>query len=300
MAENLILQSQGETLAAITKSEIDMQIATAKAYKRSISEFLDKVETYAGMDEETAGDCFYALKRGKGDDAKIIEGLSVRFAEIIANCWGNLRIQTRIVAIDDKSITVQGMCHDLETNVAISTEVRRRITDKFGNRFSDDMIVVTGNAASSIAFRNAVLKIIPKAITKKVVEKIRDISLGKAIDIETARANAVEYFKKLGVTEKELLDHLELRSVQDIGKEDLLYLQGLKNSIKEGATTIDETFKNKGAEGEKRNVFGKKDDIKNVDAVIINETTQPQKTQETTHATQPSNEVKKEGGKKLF
>lgn len=55
-------------------------------------------------------------------------------------------------------MTAQGVFHDLERNVAITYEVRRRIVDKNGRRYKPDMIGVTANAACSIALRNAILR----------------------------------------------------------------------------------------------------------------------------------------------
>lgn len=243
--ENQVTILQNDSIEAMSRAEVDIQISTAKKYPREYSEVLKKIEFLATLDTETAEDCFYALKRGKGDDAKVIEGLSVRFAEIMANTWGNLRIQTRIIGNDGKTITSQGICHDLESNVAVSVEVKRRITDRFNKTFSEDMQVVTGNAASAIAYRNAVLKVIPKAMTKKIVDNVKQVALGKALDVETARNNAIEYFKKLGVTEKELFEYLEIKTVADIDKEKLFILKGLKNALKEGDTSIDETFRKK-------------------------------------------------------
>ncbi|MGL5914163.1 MAG: hypothetical protein ACRCZB_08355, partial [Bacteroidales bacterium] len=144
---------QAEMLQAINRAEVDMQIATAKTYPRELPRVLNQIETYATMDTETAEDCFYALRRGRGDDNNVIEGVSVRLAEIIAGAWGNLRVQTRIIGNDGRTVTCQGLCHDLETNLAVSVEVKRRITDRNGKTFSEDMQVVTGNAASAIAFR---------------------------------------------------------------------------------------------------------------------------------------------------
>lgn len=237
-----------EAVEAINRAEVDVQIATAKKYPRELSSVLKQIEALATLDTETAEDCFYALKRGKGDDAKVIEGLSVRFAEIMANAWGNIRIATRIIGNDGKMITAQGVCHDLESNVATSVEVHRRITTKQGQTFSDDMIVVTGNAASSIAYRNAVLKVIPKAITKSIVENVKQVALGKALDIETSRNNCFANFKKVGVNEAQLCEYLEVKSIQDVNKEELLTLKGLWNAIKEGQTTVKETFIQNGVE----------------------------------------------------
>lgn len=233
---------QSDVLQAITKSEVDIQIATAKQYPRNIPDVLNKISTYATMDTETAADCFYVLRRSGSGGSTTVEGLSVRMAEIIAGAWGNLRVQTRIVGNDGKTITAQGICHDLETNVAVSVEVKRRITDKYGKTYSEDMQVVTGNAASAIAFRNAVLKVVPKAVTKRVIEGVKQVALGQSLDLETSRQKMLEYFGKLGVTKDMILDYLNLKKVEEIDKEAVFELRATANAIKEGTTTVQETF----------------------------------------------------------
>lgn len=241
--ENEIVEiSQIETIQAINRSEIDMQISTAKQYPRDLASVLKNIREYATIDAETAADCFYALKRGQGDDASLIEGLSVRMAEIFASSWGNLRVQTRIIGNDGKTITAQGICHDLETNVAVSVEVKRRITNKYGKTFSEDMQVVTGNAASAIAFRNAVFKVIPKALTKKIVEEIKKASLPPISDMESKREKTIKWFTDRGVKVEEILKYIESDRIEDIGIEQLLTLRSTANAINEGTTTIEETF----------------------------------------------------------
>ena len=233
---------QADVLQAINKSEIDIQVATAKQYPRNIPDVLNKISTYATMDVETAADCFYVLRRNGSNGSNTVEGLSVRMAEIIAGAWGNLRVQTRIVGNDGRTITAQGICHDLETNVAVSVEVKRRITDKYGKTYSEDMQVVTGNAASAIAFRNAVLKVVPKAVTKRVIEGVKQVALGQSLDLETSRQKMLEYFAKLGVTKEMILDYLNLKKVEEIDKEAVFELRATANAIKEGTTTVQETF----------------------------------------------------------
>lgn len=238
-----ILQiQQAEMLQAINRSEVDMQISTAKMYPREISRVLNQIKTYATMDTETASDCFYVLRRNGENGGNAIEGLSVRMAEIIAGAWGNLRVQTRIIGNDGKTITAQGVCHDLETNVAVSVEVKRRITDRNGRTYSEDMQVVTGNAASAIAFRNAVLKVVPKAVTKKVIAEAKQVALGKAIDLETSRQNCLAMFAKIGVTPQMIFDLFSITIIEEIDKEILFELKGMYNAIKEGATTVQEAF----------------------------------------------------------
>lgn len=249
-AEIMQIQQQGDALAVLNRSEIDIQIATAKQYPRDIARCLERIKTIATLDTETAEDCFYALRRGKGNDAKLIEGVSVRLAEIIAGAWGNIRIATRIIGNDGRKITAQAVCHDLETNEAVSLTVDRSIVTKEGKTYTEDMQVVTGNAASAIAFRNAVLKVIPPAVTKKVVKDIKAVAMGQGLDHETQLNRMFGYFGKLGVTKKEVYAYLGVTSNIEISDEMIFELRGLANAIKEGTTTVQETFR-QAAESEK-------------------------------------------------
>lgn len=253
MDNEIIEVAQAEMLQAINRAEVDIQISTAKQYPRDVNAVLNKIATYATMDRGTAEDCFYQLKRkdANGNDA-LIEGLSVRMAEIIAGAWGNLRVQTRIIGNDGKMITAQAVCHDLETNFAVSKEVKRSIVTKKGYTYSQDMQVVTGNAASSIAFRNAVLAVIPKAVTKKIINEVKKVALGQDIDLEKRRLNIIEYFGKLGVSEQQLLSYLNIERVEDIDKEKVFELRAAANAIKEGTTTVQETFIRPAAEAKKQ------------------------------------------------
>lgn len=241
--QGIIQVQQADMLQALNRSEIDQQVATAKQYPRHLPTVLNQIQTYATMDVETASDCFYALYRKNADGSdQMISGLSVRMAEIIANAWGNLRVATRIIGNDGKTITAQAVCHDLETNVAISQEVKRSILTKKGYTFSQDMQVVTGNAAAAIAFRNAVLKVIPKAVTKRVIEEVRKVAMGQALDLETQRQTLIQYFGKFNVTEQMIFDLLQITKREELDKERVFVLKGLYNAIKEGDTTVQEAF----------------------------------------------------------
>ena len=230
-------------LQALNRAEIDQQVATAKQYPRHLPTVLNQIQTYATMDVDTASECFYVLHRnGAGGTTQTIEGLSVRMAEIIAGAWGNLRVATRIIGNDGKTITAQAVCHDLETNVAISTEVKRSILTSKGYTYSQDMQVVTGNAAAAIAFRNAVLKVIPKAVTKRVIEEVKRVAMGQALDLEQQRQVLIQYFAKFNVTEQMIFDLLQITKREELDKERVFLLKGIYNAIKEGDTTVQEAF----------------------------------------------------------
>jgi hypothetical protein len=236
--EILIGDEPTTALAQITKGEVDMQVVTAKKYPRDLAIFIRNAESMATIDQETAAACFYVLKRG----GKNIEGPSTRLAEIVASCWGNLRCEARVVDEDNEFVTSQGTAWDVERNVLVRMEVRRRITDRHGVRYSEDMRVVTGNAASAIAFRNAVFKVVPNAFTKSVYEKARAVAIGTERTLVDRRARAVEWFGKAGVTKEQLLAFLNKEGVESIDLNDLGILQGIRTAIMEGTTSVDEQF----------------------------------------------------------
>jgi len=225
-------------LSAVDRASIDMQIATAKQYPRSIDKALKEAQTLATLDEETAGSMFYALPR----DGKMIEGPSARLAEIMAYAWGNLRVDSDIVGEDKTHITAMGTCFDLEKNVAIRVRVRRRITDRQGRRYKDDMIGVTGNAAISIALRNAVFKVIPAALVRRVYLGARNASLGQGGTMAQKRAKAMAWFAKLGIAEQDVFRVLGVRGLDDIGEDHLIALRGMVNAIQDGDTTAEQVF----------------------------------------------------------
>ena len=151
---------------AVERANVDSQVATAKQYPRDLARSVNNSIAMATMDAATAQSCGYALPRG----GKPITGPSVHLAKLIVSNWGNMRAEAKVVQITDKQVISRGTCWDLENNVATAFEVRRSIIGKGGKRFSDDMITVTGNAANSIAYRNAVFSVIPKAIIDKVYQ----------------------------------------------------------------------------------------------------------------------------------
>ena len=59
MENEIIEVKQPELMQAINRADIDAQVATAHAYPRDLQKVLNKIETLATMDRETAEDCFY-------------------------------------------------------------------------------------------------------------------------------------------------------------------------------------------------------------------------------------------------
>jgi len=221
----------------ITRGEIDLQVRTAKQYPRSIERFEQTARTLALADADTAKACFYVLPRG----GKKIEGPSVRLAEIVASSWQNLRCQSMVIDRGSTTVTARAIIHDLETNVAMSADVSRRITDKNGRRYSDDMITMTENAAASIALRNAIFKVVPFARVKAIYDDCQKTAMGGK-GIEQAKREWIAFYEKRGVTVEQILDLLEKPSVADLGVGDITTLQGINTAIEDGSTTLAEVF----------------------------------------------------------
>ena len=232
-------------IAQIERAQIDMQIATARRYPRSLSQVKKNMLSFATLDEETAAGCFYTLPGRKGGDGKPIQGPSVRMAEIAISCYQHIRAAARVIDDDGKFVTAQGVVHDLENNVVASIEVKRRVTTKEGKRYSDDMIATTGNAACALAFRNAVFKVIPGALVKPVYEAAKKLAIGDSKSLVQRRADSVAHFSKMGVTKEQICKVLNIKSVDDIMLEHLELLIGFATAIKDGDTTIDEIFNSK-------------------------------------------------------
>jgi hypothetical protein len=199
---------------------------------------MQRAKSMATVSEEVAASCHYALPRG----GKSLEGYSVRLAEIVAATYGNIRAGARVISNDGKVIVAQGVCHDLETNTAVTIEVRRKITDKHGKTYTEDMQIVTGNAACAIAFRNAVFKAIPSALVNDVAEEAKRVARGSVETLPERRKKAVEYLHQLGVKDEQICSVLAIKRVEDIDLDHLQTLRGIVTRIKDGESTVKEIF----------------------------------------------------------
>lgn len=251
---------------AVERANVDSQVATAKQYPRDLARSVNNSIAMATMDAATAQSCGYALPRG----GKPITGPSVHLAKLIVSNWGNMRAEAKVVQITDKQVISRGTCWDLENNVATAFEVRRSIVGKNGKRFSDDMITVTGNAANSIAYRNAVFSVIPKAIIDKVYQAAQHYITGDLSDEEklvTRRKKCIDFFKsEYGITEDEVVMLCGKQTVNQIKADQIALLLGITQSLKDGDTTVDDLMKPYRAEENKKTIIAKATEAAKADA----------------------------------
>lgn len=221
-----------------TRAEVDLQVSTAKAFPRQLKRVISEAVTMATITQEAAESCIYSYRRGGKD----ITGPSVRLAEIMACAWGNLRCQTRIGDESHDSVTAVGTAWDMQNNVLIQAECRRSIIDRDGNRYSPDMIAVTQNAAASIALRNAILRVIPKAHANEVYDKARLAAVGDMKSIAELRKNALAKFGAMGVSPERVLARLQVSDEREITIDHLTVLAGIRASIREGERMLEDEF----------------------------------------------------------
>lgn len=234
---------------ALAKQEIDTQITTAKLYSRSVDGAMKRIYEMATLDPETAKECIYALKRGN----RILNGPSIRFAEIVASSWGNARTMSRVINVDkyEGYVEAEAVYVDLETNYATKETSRRRIKDRYGRLYADDMILVTGQAACKIALRNAILAGVFKGAWRGAYLAATKVVAGDVASLSKRRADAVDTFAKMGVTPEQIFEALDVEGVEDIGLNEVATLTALYRQIRDKETSIDEAFPPKRKPGAK-------------------------------------------------
>jgi hypothetical protein len=234
-----VVVRDNSTVVALERVQIDTQIATAKAYPRSVEVFKQDCLAFATLDQETAESMTYAIPR----DGKMIEGPSVRLAEIAGSCWGHTRYGSRVVEVSEEYLVARGMCWDLQRNVAIEIDVRRRIVNKSGKRYSQDMINTTGQAACAIALRNAIFKVVPMALIKPAMEQAKKVAAGDAKSLSVRRDAALLWFKEKGIKPEQVFGLIGVKGKDDVTLANIVQFQAIRTAVKDGEATLDDFFK---------------------------------------------------------
>ncbi len=220
----------------------DIQVSTAKRYPRNVMRVIDNAIATVVRNEAVAATCGYALPKA----GKQIQGPSVHLARIIAQFYGNIRVQVRAGEIGHKHVTASAIAFDLESNYAIQVDSRRKILDKNGNRYNDDMINTTMLAAMAIAERNAIFKVIPQALIDEVYSAAKHKLTGDLSDEKKLVARRKTMFdfwlKNYDVTEADILEMFGKQTAAQITADDIATLIGLQQSLKDGETTIEQQF----------------------------------------------------------
>lgn len=239
---------QPSAIMAMEKAAIDQQIATAHQFPRSLEIFRKRALAMATLDAETADSCIYVRNVGKEQNdkgewvTKYAEGPSIRLAEIVAVSFGNLRAAVKVVEQTPTYVKCTGMAHDLESNTAMSADVIESTVKSNGTPYSDRQRAVVAKACASKALRDAILKVVPRALCKPILEAAKKVATGADRPIEERRKKAQAWVQSLKIDPARVLVHLGVKGWSEVTPDHLDILTGIKTAMAEQDETIDSAF----------------------------------------------------------
>lgn len=227
-------------LEALNRAEVDIAISTAKRWKRDIATSIKTCKELALRNQSIARTCNYAVPRG----GKTLVGPSVHFARIVAYSWGNASALSRVVGCDRANAHLQGVFHDLQTNLRIGFEMDWPVQapkNETPERWNDQMNLAK-RAGAAVALRTAIFNVIPLVLFQDIADQAKLIAIGAGKTFEQSRAAAIGAFKEMGVTQAQIYGYLDRGGLESITTDDLIMLHALLISIKDRTMTVDELF----------------------------------------------------------
>lgn len=222
-------------------AEAQGKLLIAKRFPR------DEVAAYAKaiqacQRESMASKAFYAFPRG----GQTVEGPTIRFAEELARCWGNIDYGIKELSQDDEKSEMQAYAWDLETNA----QSVQNFTNPHKREQGKKMVVLTSqrdiyeNNANMATrrLRSRILAILPAWFVEDAIAECKKTLAGKndAPLIDRVKKMVVE-FSKLGVTKDQIEKRLK-RKADTMNSDDFAEYIGIFNAIKTGESKISEWF----------------------------------------------------------
>lgn len=244
---NQIVSAQ-PSLAVLEKSQMEILVDLAHAHKRSLTEFHRKATEMITQDEQTALSCIYKRPVGKdeenSDRQKMVEGQSIRLAEIVYASYGNIFISDVDIEVAERYVKAIAFGVDLETLAVVRRVCIESTIMKNGMPYSERQRVITGKAASAKARRDVTFSVVPKSMCNQLYQIARDVAFGKGnvMTMQKRRENILAWADKLGIEKERLFAAIKIKGINDIGLDEIETLYGLKTAIQDGDTTIDEAF----------------------------------------------------------
>jgi len=185
----------------------------------------------------------YKYDRG----GKKVSGPSIRLAEELARCWGNIDYGTRELSRKDGVSEMEAYCWDMETNTISSQKFTvRHIRDKAdgGQALTSerDVYEITANMAAR-RVRARILAILPPDLVDAALDRIKKTNAGDTtIPLSDRIKRVVLSFGNAGITVDMIQTYLG-HEVDKITPDELADLTEIRNSIRDGEATIGDFFK---------------------------------------------------------
>ncbi len=221
---------------------LEKQVATAKAWPRSVALFKKKTAALLSEDIETAKSAEYAKPQFGAPDGKV-RGASIRLAELAALCWTNIKLELGAIEVGDKSVNVTVTAWDMEANYVAFGLSSTSILKKDGTRMSPSVVENLTMATASKARRNAILSIIPKSYMTDLLKTAKMVVDKQKPPLNESRKKALDYFEtKFGVKVDAICNHLQVAGIADITEDHLDVLRAMGNAINDGEAKVEEFF----------------------------------------------------------
>lgn len=231
-------------LEAIQRAEIDIAIATAHKFRRDIAASVRYAEAMACRNQKIAEKMHYAVPKG----GRTRVGPSIGFAKVLIQAWRNSTALARVVGADRQNVRLQGVCHDLESNVRIAFEMDHPVQaprdlspEGLEGRWKYQMDNAK-RAGRSIALRDAIFAVIPVVLFDDVLEKAKLVALGTGKSFEEKRANAISACKEKKISQPMIYRTLGVAGLESITADDLIWLKSALQNIEDGLDTVESLF----------------------------------------------------------
>ena len=222
-------------------AEAQGKLVIAKRFPR------DEVAAYAKAMEACqrptmAEKAFYSFPRG----GQTVEGPTIRFAEELARCWGNIDYGIKELSQDDGKSEMQAYAWDLETNaqsVQNFTNPHQREQGKKMVTLTSQRDIYENNAnMATRRLRSRILAILPAWFVEDAIAECKRTLSGRNDTplIDRVKKMVVQ-FAKLGVTQEQIERRLK-RKVDTMTADDFTEYVGIYNAIKGGESKIAEWF----------------------------------------------------------
>lgn len=227
--------------ASRAMTEAQGMLLLAKQFPRNYTtSFANAIQ--ACQRREFAEKAFYSYPRGK----ETVTGVTIRFAEELARCYGNINYGFKELSRGDEKTEMQAFCWDLETNSKTEQNfvVEHVLESKNGVRqltSQRDIYERTANDGSR-RLRSRILAILPPDLVEACVKECKKTLAGNSDMPLLDKINQlVVYFAKKGVSQ-EMLEKRLNHKIEAMYPEELVEYMGIYNSLIQKESTISEWF----------------------------------------------------------
>lgn len=224
--------SMVDVASSRAEHEVQAAFVIAKKFPRNINQsYMDIINSCKRT--KLAETAMYAFPRG----SSVVTGPSIRLAEMMAMCYGNLDCGIREISQEDGMAVAEAYAIDLQTNTRISKVFHvklERHTKKGVTKLTDprDRYELISNQGAR-RLRACILALIPGDIVEDAVNQCNKTLESSDVPIAERIKRMVVAFSELGVS----VEHIEKRLGHNLDATipaELVTLQTIFKTIKDG------------------------------------------------------------------